>query len=63
MNLLPEYIRNQLKSIGIPHLFGVRIDDWAEGERYKSNKDVIYCKDGRVVSVRRMAKWLWREDD
>lgn len=61
--ILPDYVRQGLKTAKVSHLFGVQIENWAEGERYRSNNDVIYCKDGRVVSVRRMAKWIWREGE
>lgn len=60
--MLPDYVRSDLKKIGYPHTFGVQIDDWAEGPRFKAKDDVIYCKDGEVVSIRRKAAWLWRKE-
>lgn len=61
--MLPKYVRDGLKKAGVRHTLGVKIENWAEGERYKSNDDVIYCKDGEVVSVRRKANWIWRKEE
>lgn len=61
--ILPKDIRKQLSHIGVPHTFGVQIENWAYGQRYKSDDDVIYCQNGEVVSVRRKAKWIWRKDN
>ena len=55
--ILPKDIRKQLSHIG------VQIENWAYGQRYKSDDDVIYCQNGKVVSVRRKAKWIWRKDN
>ena len=54
--ILPKDIRKQLSYIGVPHTFGVQIENWAYGQRYKSDDD-------EVVSVRRKAKWIWRKDN
>ena len=41
----------------------LQIGNWAYGQRYKSDDDVIYCQNGQVVSVCRKAKWIWRKDN
>ena len=48
--ILPKDIRKQLSHIGVPHTFGVQIENWAYGQRYKSDDDVIYCQKGRFCS-------------
>lgn len=60
--MLPKSIRDDLKSIGINRLFGARIDNWEYGERYKTGDYIIYCIEGKVVSIRK-SKWIWRAED
>lgn len=61
MGMLPGYVRADLNEIGCPHTFGVQLDDWSGGERWKAKDDIIYCKGEEVVSVRRKATWIWRK--
>ena len=61
--LIPKFHRQRLRSIGYPHLFWYRIDDWAYGERYKfRDGSVAYLMSGEIITVRRADKILWREE-
>ena len=62
--LIPKYHRQRLKAIGHPHWFWYRTYDWALGERYKfRGGKVAYLMDGEIISIRRGAKILWREEN
>lgn len=61
--ILPKDIRKQLSHIGVPHTFGVQTDRDISLIENWAYDDVIYCQNGKVVSVRRKAKWIWRKDN
>lgn len=61
--LIPKHHRQHLKSIGHPHWFWHRIQDWALGERYKfRDGKVAYLVDDKIITIRRGAKILWRDE-
>jgi hypothetical protein len=59
--LIPKHHRKLLRSIGHPHLFWDRIENWGFGERYKFKNGVVaYLFDGEIVTLRRGANIIWK---
>ena len=60
VSVLPRFVRDALREIGVRRVLGVQIDPWVAGARYKTGDYVIYCEGESVVSVRKKTQWVWR---
>jgi hypothetical protein len=59
--LIPKIDRQFLRSIGHPHWFWNRINDWAYGERYKfRDGKIAYLYRGKIITIRKGGTILWR---
>lgn len=59
--LIPKSDRQFLRSIGHPHWFWNRINDWAYGERYKfRDGKIAYLYRGKIITIRKGGMILWR---